>query len=101
MDISEFQKTIRDTYLEKDRRRGLPGTFVWFYEEAGELAKALRKGTREEVLHEFSDVFAWLVSLANIADVELEEVVERYASGCPRCGKVPCSCPERGMSGRD
>ena len=101
MKLSEFQEMIRDTYLVKDRRRGLPGTFVWFYEEAGELAKALRKGTREEIHHEFSDVLAWLVSIANIADVELEDAVNRYTSGCPRCGKVPCTCPERGMGPLD
>jgi NTP pyrophosphatase (non-canonical NTP hydrolase) len=99
MTISEFQGIIRDTYLEKDRKRGLPGTFTWFFEEAGELARALRKGTRDDVIHEFSDVFAWLASLANLAGVELEDVVKRYAPGCPRCDTIPCSCPERGMRG--
>jgi NTP pyrophosphatase (non-canonical NTP hydrolase) len=101
MTISEFQTVIRGTYLKKDRTRGLAGTLAWFHEEVGELTRALRKGSREEILHEFSDVFAWLASLANLSDVELEEAAKRYALGCPRCSESPCRCPERGITRED
>ena len=33
---------IRDLYGEKDSRRGVEGTFMWFMEEVGELSAALR-----------------------------------------------------------
>ena len=96
MEISEFQKIIRDVYFEKDKRRGLGKTFMWFVEEVGELAEALRKENREEIGEEMADVLAWLTSLANLAGVDLEvEAQRKYGKGiCPRCGHKPCICKE-------
>ena len=59
----------------------------------GELAKAVRKGSRDEQVHELGDTLAWLASLANQLGVSFEEAVARYRDGCPRCGAVPCQCP--------
>jgi NTP pyrophosphatase (non-canonical NTP hydrolase) len=50
-------------------------------------------GDRENLAHEFGDVLAWLASLANLLDVDLEAAVARNADGCPRCGLTPCGCP--------
>jgi NTP pyrophosphatase (non-canonical NTP hydrolase) len=61
-------------------------------EEVGELARAVRKGTSDEQLHELSDVLAWLASLANQLDLSLEEAAARYAAGCPKCAGTPCRC---------
>ena len=36
---------------------------------------------------------AWLLSLANVEGVELEDAIARYAAGCPRCAMSPCGCP--------
>ena len=93
MELSELHRTIGDTYLARDRERGVDATFRWFTEEVGELARAIRKGDRENLEHEFSDVLAWLVSLANVTGVDLDDVIARYADGCPRCGAAPCTCP--------
>ncbi len=93
MDISQFQDLMAGTYGERDRARGVPATVAWLAEEVGELARAVRKGPREEQGHEFADVLAWLASLAAQMDVSLAAAVERYANGCPRCGGRPCSCP--------
>jgi len=38
MKISEFQSLIARKYEKRDRQRGIPGTFMWFIEEVGELA---------------------------------------------------------------
>jgi NTP pyrophosphatase (non-canonical NTP hydrolase) len=94
MQISEFQKIIEMTYGEKDRKRGLERTWLWFSEEVGELARAINGRTSEENLkHEFADVLAWLTTLASIADVDLQQVAkERYGQGCPRCKGIPCKC---------
>lgn len=94
MRIREFQKKIEDIYLERDSARGLNGTFMWFVEEVGELARALKNGKREELEAEFADCAAWLVSLASIAKIDLGSAVgKKYGTGCPRCGKTPCTCP--------
>jgi NTP pyrophosphatase (non-canonical NTP hydrolase) len=91
--LAQLQQVIRETYDSKDRRRGVEGTFLWFMEEVGELATALRSGSDQDKAEEFADVLAWLATLANIAGVDLAAAVERkYGSGCPGCGKAPCIC---------
>ena len=81
--IESFQQTIRDHYYEADKQRGTAGTWLWFSEEVGELARALaRGGDRQNLEEEFADVFAWLCTLANINDVDLAEAVGRkYLEG--------------------
>jgi NTP pyrophosphatase (non-canonical NTP hydrolase) len=81
------------TYGARDRARGIPATVAWLAEEMGELAKAVRKGSREEQVHEFADTLAWLASLANQLGISLEVALDRYRAGCPRCGETPCCCP--------
>ena len=93
MELEGFQRTVRSTYLDRDRRRGSDATFRWLTEEVGELAKAMRTGDRANLEHEFGDVLAWTASLANLLDVDLERAAARYASGCPKCGVIPCECP--------
>ena len=82
------------TYGERDRARGRDATVAWLAEELGELAKAARKGSREEQLHELGDVLAWLASLAEQLGLSLDEAAARYTQGCPRCGSIPCACAE-------
>jgi NTP pyrophosphatase (non-canonical NTP hydrolase) len=94
MRIGEFQKRIEDIYFQRDSKRGLAGTHMWFCEEVGELTRALRRDQRAELEGEFADVFAWLVSLASIAGVDVEAAArKKYAQGCPRCQGTPCRCP--------
>ena len=83
---------MRDQYGERDAARSVDATVAWLAEELGELAKAVRKGTPEEQLHEAGDVLAWLASLANQQGLSLEEAAARYAEGCPKCGDTPCRC---------
>lgn len=92
MEIRDLQRSLHRTYVERDARRGTDATFRWMTEEVGELAKALRTMDRANLEHEFGDVLAWLTSLANLTDVDLESAAARYADGCPRCGSSPCTC---------
>jgi NTP pyrophosphatase (non-canonical NTP hydrolase) len=95
MTLAEFQTRIRDLYGAKDARRGVEGTFMWFMEEVGELSAALRSGPREDLALEFADVLAWLATLANIANIDLDAAIEaKYGAGCPKCVATPCSCAE-------
>ena len=93
MSLSNLQTLIREMYSSKDEKRGVDGTFMWFMEEVGELAGALREGPKEELAKEFADVLAWLATIANIVDVDLEQaVINKYGSGCPGCGEMICAC---------
>ena len=93
MDIADLQDVIARTYGDRDRQRGTPATVAWLCEELVELAQATRKGTPEQQLHELGDVLAWLASLAHQLGLSLDEAVQRYAGGCPRCAQIPCGCP--------
>jgi NTP pyrophosphatase (non-canonical NTP hydrolase) len=80
MTIREFQKIISQRYEQRDRDRGTPRTFLWFVEEVGELATALAGDDHDNKMEEFADVLAWLCTLANINDVNLEKACEKYTS---------------------
>ncbi len=95
MTIDSFQKRIEDIYLARDRARGVGGTFMWFTEEVGELAAAIRSGSKEEQEEEFADVLAWLVSLASIQGIRMEDAIRKYGNGCPYCHEAPCSCSQK------
>ena len=78
MNISDFQSLISKKYEKRDRERGIPRTFMWFIEEVGELATALASNDQKNKEEEFADVFAWLCTLANISDVDLEKACNKY-----------------------
>lgn len=92
MQLREFQDVIARTYLERDSERGVPVTIAWLAEEVGELARAVRKGTREEQVLEMGDVLAWLASLANQLDIDFDEAIAHFVNGCPKCAAIPCRC---------
>lgn len=87
--VRDFQEFIRARYYATDSARGAPATFMWFIEEVGELATALQDNAigktpppspaqRANLHEEFADVLAWLCTLANIMDVDLEKALEKY-----------------------
>jgi len=78
MTIRQFQQFIREHYYARDSQRGTPGTFLWFVEEVGELASALAGDDQHDKEEEFADVLAWLCTLANINDVDLEQAIQKY-----------------------
>ncbi|RME04096.1 MAG: nucleotide pyrophosphohydrolase [Planctomycetota bacterium] len=91
MEIEQFQKLIERIYLERDKRRGIAKTYMWFVEEVGELARSIQnqRGMEEE----FADVLAWLATLASLSGISLEKAIRKYSHGCPRCNQTPCACP--------
>ena len=94
MTIQDFQKQIEAIYYTRDAERGIPLTFTWFVEEVGELAKEIRKQPQDidRLREEFTDVLAWLATLASLFNIDLEEAARIYADGCPKCNATPCSC---------
>ncbi len=95
LSIGDLQRHIRRMYFDKDVERGVDGTFMWLMEEVGELAAALRGDDQENLAEEFADVIAWLVTIANVADVDLvEALAKKYGQGCPGCRRLVCVCPQ-------
>ncbi len=78
MHIREFQQFISDAYDETDRRGGLYKKFRWFSEEVGELSSALASQERENQAEEFADCLAWLCTLANLIEIDIEKAIEKY-----------------------
>lgn len=96
MNLRDFQDLIENMYSHKDRQRGSAATFLWLMEEVGELASSLLEGTHEEKSAEFADVLAWLVTLANVENVDLTAAIQaKYGAGCPGCGAMVCTCNDK------
>jgi len=93
MHIREFQKMMRRIYFHRDSKRGIGGTYDWLVDEVKELGEALKSSDRRELENEFADVIAWLASLANVANIELEKAaLSKYNNRCPKCEGSPCRC---------
>ena len=80
MELRTFQQMIDARYGQRDRQRVTPATFMWLIEEVGELATALAGNDAANKEEEFADVLAWLCTLANINDVDLEKAIQKYTS---------------------
>ena len=93
MQIHEFQKMMRQLYFDRDSKRGKDGTLDWLVDEIEELREALEQGDINATEKEFADVLAWLASLANVVDIDLEKAaLSKYPNKCPKCGLSPCEC---------
>jgi NTP pyrophosphatase (non-canonical NTP hydrolase) len=86
MEISALQQIVKDRYFKTDSERGIYHTALWFHEEVGELSSAIASGDKQNAKEEFGDVLMWLLTLANIMEIDMEEVVADYLSNT---GKLP------------
>ncbi len=82
--VRRFQELIRDAYFERDYRRGIFKTWLWLQEEIGELARAIRRGDRDNIEEEIADVIAWTVSIANLLGVDVEDALIKKYGNPPR-----------------
>ena len=84
---------MRQLYFDRDSKRGKDGTLDWLVDEIEELREALEQGDINATEKEFADVLAWLASLANVVDIDLEKAaLSKYPNKCPKCGLSPCKC---------
>ena len=87
-DLTKAGKTIADGDLTAD----VP--VINTKDEVEELREALKENDTKAIENEFADVLAWLASLANILNIDLEKAaLSKYANKCPKCGLSPCDCP--------
>ncbi len=95
MNIAEFQKLMKDLYIHRDTQRGVDKTMLWLVSEIGELAEAIRLENSKKIAEEMADVLAWLCSVANLINVNLETAAfNKYPGCCGRCNSIPCQCEE-------
>lgn len=78
MKLGELQQIVRERYFMKDSGRGIYHTALWFHEEVGELSAAIAKGDKENAKEEFADVLMWLMTLANLMEIDLEQAVGQF-----------------------
>jgi NTP pyrophosphatase (non-canonical NTP hydrolase) len=86
MEISALQNLVKERYFETDNKRGIYHTALWFHEEVGELSSAIARGDKQNAKEEFADVLMWLLTLANLMNIDMNEAVNDYLNN-PR--KVP------------
>jgi len=84
-ELKDYQKYIKELSAERGWDKNSPlEIFLLFSEEIGELAKAIRnrinlyheigkKYKKNELEHEFADVFSYLLDLANQFDIDLDK----------------------------
>ncbi len=93
MHINEFQNVMRQIYFHRDSERGKYGTLDWLADEVEELRESLNEKDTKAIENEFADVLAWLASLANVVNIDLEKAaLSKYDKRCPKCGLSPCEC---------
>ena len=84
---------MRRLYFHRDSERGATGTYEWLTDEVEELGDALKANDKKGMEEEFADVIAWLASLANVLNIDLEKAaLAKYDNRCPKCRRAPCGC---------
>jgi NTP pyrophosphatase (non-canonical NTP hydrolase) len=80
-------------YGDRDQKRGVERSLIWLQTEIGELLEAYLKEDLDSLEEEVADVFAWLCSVCNLLDIDIETAAwKKYPSCCPKCGASPCKC---------
>lgn len=70
--VDALQELALKIYGRYDKEKSL----LWFVEEVGEIVAAVRKQkSKEEIVAELGDVFAWVLCLSNILDCDLSDAI--------------------------
>ncbi len=91
--IREFQELMVTLYGDRDRKRGVERNLIRLQTEIGEFFEAYLKEDLDSLQEEVADVFAWLCSLCNLLNIDLETAAyQKYPYKCPKCDASPCKC---------
>jgi len=84
---------MRRIYFHRDSKRGVKKTYNWLMDEVKELGSAIKERETKAIENELADVLAWLASLANVLQLDLDtSATAKYNNKCPKCQKTPCQC---------
>lgn len=104
--IAERPKTIREWQelfgkIYGAANNALSPKEMWLHlmEEAGEVARDMRKEDYRRLSHDLPDIFAWLCTFANRTGIDVEEAVwDKYPRVCPYCLRERhCVCIAEGF----
>jgi NTP pyrophosphatase (non-canonical NTP hydrolase) len=91
--LKDFQHLMKELYLERDSQRGIEKTLLWLQSEQGELIDAYLKFNKVTLEEEAADVLAWLCSVCNLLEIDLDNAAwTKYPGKCPKCLTTPCEC---------
>lgn len=102
--VRQWQQFLHGKYYKRNHEKGIDFVVGRLNNEVIELLNVWRdvgknlRATPSDVLahyaEESADVFAWLLGVANLLEVDLEDAVAaRYPNGgCHTCFKSPCGC---------
>lgn len=91
--IKTAQELMKKLYFSKDLNRGEERTVLRLVEELGELSEAVLLKNNDKISEEIADVIAWTLSVANLYEIDVDEVFnQKYKGVCPECNKCPCVC---------
>ncbi len=91
--LTEFQNLMKTLYEKRDQKRGIEKSLMWLQTELGELFEAYLKDDKRIIEEEVADILAWLCSVCNLLDINLNNAAwEKYPYYCPRCKMTPCNC---------
>lgn len=84
---------MRQIYFHRDSKRGARGTYEWLVDEVEDLEEALRERDNDALEDEFADVLAWLASVANVVNIDLQKAaLTKYNNKCPKRQEILCTC---------
>ncbi len=87
------QELMRELYYERDKARDFSITLLKVVKEMGELANAMIIKNKTKQEEELADVLAWLLSIANLLEIDAEKAFyEKYPMNCRKCQTKPCTC---------
>ncbi|WP_456370732.1 MazG nucleotide pyrophosphohydrolase domain-containing protein [Geoglobus sp.] len=87
MRLRDLMNRIREKYGDLDRRSGSLFLLAVFFEEAGELAEAVRKNSTDDIQEELADCLFVILSIANYYGIDVEKtLVGKYLDGDPSSG---------------
>lgn len=101
--IEDWSAHMNNLYGENNKKQGVMFAFHRLAEEVLEAqgTQLIDKYNPEmsqillrfRISCEFADIFAWIFSLSNLLETNLEiALVYRYGSNCKRCDGRPCRC---------
>ncbi|MEM4734264.1 MAG: MazG nucleotide pyrophosphohydrolase domain-containing protein [Candidatus Thorarchaeota archaeon] len=85
---------MKQIYGLRDRDAGVNVALLRTYQELAELSEAVMSNlSTRELAGELADLLAWVCSLANLLDIDLNGAfLAKYGRGCSRCHSSPCIC---------
>ena len=100
-DIERWITRLDGKYGHKNRPLGVENAAMRLSEEITELMVLVEgpdnlkpSELRQELAKEAGDMVTWVLTLAYVAEMPLEQILERrYGDGCPICHLPVCDCP--------